>query len=58
MARITYTNRYNDFFGNTIDCDDEEEEDNKESQSILLDLNNYLEGDCKMEILDFESPEG
>ena len=57
VARITYTNRHSDFFGNAVDCDDEEEQD-QENKSMLLDLNNFLEGDCKIEILDFDTPEG
>lgn len=44
------------YYGKVVDCDEEEEEEmNKEE---LLDLNLFLEGDCSLELLDFNSDEG
>lgn len=59
VAKVTYTNRYSNYFGKIVDCDEEEEnEEEKNLKSELMDLGLFLEGDCKLELLDFDSKEG
>ena len=59
VARVTYTNRLSNYFGKIVDCDEEEEEvEGQNLKSELVDLNLFLEGDCNLELLDFESKEG
>ncbi len=57
VARVTYKQRYSNYFGKVIDCDEEHVE-NQEEKAELIDLNTCLEGDCSLELLDFETKEG
>lgn len=56
VAKVIYTNRYSNFFGKIVDCDEFEESENEKGQ--LIDLLTFLEGDCSLELLDFQTPEG
>lgn len=57
VARIQYTNKDAGFFSGITDCDDMEA-NNAEGAKELIDLNSPLEGDCSLELLGFETPEG
>ena len=55
VAKVKYSKRHSNYYGQVIDCDEDEFEGNSE---FLLDLNLFLEGDCTLELLDFDSKEG
>jgi threonyl-tRNA synthetase len=61
IAKIQYTNRYEE--DAITACDKEDEEDssaadaNAVSEGELWDLNRPLVGDCNMNLLKFEDPE-
>jgi len=60
VARITYSKRHSNFFSKVVDVDGEEQgcEKSTSGDSELYDLSLPLEGDCKLELLDFSSEEG
>ena len=62
VARVKYTSRDVSFFSNIVDCDEDEKTecgDKKEAQGFdLVDLHAPLEGDCNLELLSFDDPEG
>ncbi len=60
VARVKYTKRDVSFFSNIVDCDEEKAEcsDKKEDTFEMIDLNTPLEGDCNIELLTFDDPEG
>lgn len=58
VAKIKYSNRDHSFFDNVIDCDNEEADSKHEFDSNLCDLTAPLEGDCQLELLNFDSSEG
>lgn len=57
VARVSYTHRLSNIFGPISDVDSEEENSTQE-KSTLISLNTPLEGDCSLELLDFNTPEG
>lgn len=57
VARIQYTSKDAGFFSGITDCDDMETHE-AEGTKELIDLNAPLEGDCTLELLGFETPEG
>ncbi len=58
VAKVKYSQRDGNFYGKVQDCD-EHEENVEESQDFeIIDLNHFLEGDCELKFLNFESPEG
>lgn len=63
-AKIVYTKRYDLGFGKVIDADKEDAEETeiigavKEEAYEIFDLHRPLEGDCKLELLDFTNEHG
>lgn len=61
VARVKYVNRDQGVFEGLVDCDEEEasnEKNQTEQAAQLWDLNLPLEGDCHLELLDFNNEEG
>lgn len=58
VARVQYTKKDHAFFGGITQCEDDHHEEPTDATKELIDLNAPLEGDCTLELLKFESPEG
>lgn len=58
VARVTYSNRHSKFFEKVKECEAEDHEHFKSEKGELVSLNTPLEGDCKLELLDFGTEEG
>ena len=57
VAKIKYTHKTDSFFSGITNCEDEHESD-PSGDMELIDLNAPLEGDCLLQLMPFDSPEG
>lgn len=58
VAKIQYSKKDASFFGGITNCEDEHETNIQDTKWELLDLNSPIEGDCSLELVTFDSPEG
>lgn len=57
VAKVQYSKKEASFFGGITNCDDAHDFEAQESWE-LVDLTSPLEGDCNLELVTFDSPEG
>ena len=57
VAKVRYSKKDQTFFGGITNCEDEHDNEALDTHD-LVDLNTPLEGDCSLELVTFDSPEG
>lgn len=58
VAKVKYTRKVGELQHNVVNPEEEEEELELEAGFELVDLTRPLEGDCELQILNFDAPEG